>query len=336
MTFRDILGHDRVLERLRRSLAVGRVAHAYLFVGPEGVGKATVARAFAAALTCPEEPGEGCGGCPSCRRLKAATHPDSHVVEPDGQEVKIEQVRDLQKALAYRPAMARCAVAILPQAERLTLQAANALLKTLEEPPGETVLVLVAPTASLLPPTVVSRCELVSFTPLPQEELASFLVSRRGLTAEAAELTAALAAGRVGLALDSEVGDLKALRERAWQYLTSAAEGPGSVLAWSKHGLEEMRRGRSSLKAAGLELNTALLSLARDVVVTAAGQPDRLIHADLAEQYASLPAGGQPAAAQAVFEAVQAGRAQLDRNLNTQLVYETMGLAIAEANRGRT
>jgi DNA polymerase-3 subunit delta' len=335
VTFREVFGHDRVLERLRRSLAVGRVAHAYLFVGPAGVGKATVARAFSAALTCPEEPGEGCGECPSCLRLEAATHPDVHVVEPDGQEVKIEQVRGLQRALAYRPSMARCAVAIIPQAERLNLPAANALLKTLEEPPGETVLVLVSPAASLLPPTVVSRCEQVSFTPLPQEELASFLVSRRGLTAEAAALTAALAAGRVGLALEAEVGDLKALRERAWQFVKAAAEGPGSVLAWSQHGLEEMRQGRSSLKAAGLELNTALLSLARDVVVSAAGQPERLIHADLAGLYASLPAGGQQAAAQAVFEAVQVGRAQLGRNLNPQLVYETMGLTIAEANRGR-
>ncbi|MFQ6672676.1 MAG: DNA polymerase III subunit delta', partial [Candidatus Tectimicrobiota bacterium] len=234
MTFRGVIGHARVLERLRRSLAVGRVAHAYLFVGPEGVGKATVARAFAAALTCPAESGEGCGGCPSCRRLAAGTHPDVHVVEAKGQEVKIEQVRALQGALAYRPSLARRAVAIVPQAERLTLGAANALLKTLEEPPGETVVVLVAPTASLLPPTVVSRCEQVSFTPLPQEELASFLVDRRGLTAEAAALTAALAAGRVGLALEAEVGELKALRDRAWQVLAAAAAGPGAVLAWSQ------------------------------------------------------------------------------------------------------
>jgi DNA polymerase-3 subunit delta' len=316
VTFHSIVGHARVLERLRRSLAVERVAHAYLFVGPTGVGKSTVARAFAAALTCPEEPGEGCGACSSCRRLAAGTHPDVHVVEPDGQEVKIDHVRALQGALAYRPAEAQRAVAIVPQAERLTLEASNALLKTLEEPPGETVVVLVAPTASLLPSTVVSRCEQVSFTPLPPEELASFLVERRGLTAEAARLTAALAAGRVGQALEAEVGELKAMRE------------------WSRKSVEEMRRERSSLKAEGLELSSALLSLARDIILTEAGQLDRLIHADLADRYSALPAARRPAAAQAMFEAVQVARSRLKRNLNPQLVYETMGLAIAEANRG--
>ena len=334
MTFHSIVGHARVLERLRRSLAVERVAHAYLFVGPTGVGKATVARAFAAALTCPEEPGEGCGACSSCRRLAAGGHPDVHVVEPDGQVVTIDQVRALQGALAYRPAEAQRAVAIVPQAERLMLEAANALLKTLEEPPGETVVVLVAPTASLLPSTVVSRCEQVSFTPLPPEELASFLVERRGLTAEAARLTAALAAGRVGQALEAEVGELKAMRERAWQFFAAAADGPGSVLAWSRKSVEEMRRERSSLKAEGLELSSALLSLARDIILTEAGQFDRLIHADLADRYSALPAARRPAAAQAMFEAVQVARSRLKRNLNPQLVYETMGLAIAEANRG--
>lgn len=336
MTFRGVVGHGRVMERLRRCLAAGRVAHAYLFVGPVGVGKATVAWAFAAALTCPAETGEGCGRCSSCQRLKRGSHPDVHVVEPEGLEVKIDQIRALQGSLAYRPTMARRAVAILPRAERLNLQAANALLKTLEEPPGETVLVLVSPTAHLLPPTVVSRCEQVAFTPLPTEELATLLVDRRGLAAEAAALVAALAAGRVGKALDAEVGELKALRERAWGFLSAAADGPGPVLGWSQEWFEELRRGRFGLKSAGLELGVALLSLARDVVLAASGQKGRFIHADLADRFTSLPAARQMAAAVAVFEAVQAGRLQLERNLNPRLVYETMGLAIAEASQGCT
>ena len=334
MTFRSIVGHGRVLERLRRCLASGRVAHAYLFVGPAGLGKATVAQAFAAALACSEEPGEGCGKCPSCRRVASGTHPDIHVVEPEGLEVKIDQVRTLQGALAYKPSMAARAVALLPRAERLTLQAANALLKTLEEPPGETVMVLASPTASLLPATVVSRCERVSFAPLPTEELIDVLVERRGLSAEAAGLVAALSAGRVGLALSADVGGLKALREQAWGFLEAADDGPGSVLFWTQEWFGELRRSRARQKVAGLEMSGVLLSLARDFVLAASGHVERLIHVDWADRLASAAAARRVASAKDVFEALQTARAQLERNLNPQMVYETMGLTIAEACRG--
>jgi DNA polymerase-3 subunit delta' len=334
VTFREVFGHARNLERLRRCLASGRVAHAYLFVGPEGVGKSTVAQAFACALTCPAEPGEGCGACPSCQRILSGNHPDVHVVEPEGQVVKIEQIRVLQEALAFRPAFAPRSVAVLSRAERMTLQAANALLKTLEEPPGKTVIVLVSPTASLLPSTVVSRCEQIPFAPIPTEELADFLVARRGMTPEAASLAAAMAAGRVGPALEADLGELKALRSKAWEFLKAATEGPASVLEWSQAWFDEKRRGRSSLKVSGLELSQALLGLTRDLVVSASGQRKRLIHPDLDDRYGSLSVARNTAAAAAAFNAVQEAQGHLARNLNPQLVCEAMGLAIAEASRG--
>lgn len=334
MIFREVLGHARNLERLRRCLASGRVSHAYLFVGPEGIGKSTVAKAFACALTCPEEPGEGCGECPSCRRIVSGSHPDVHIVEPEGQAVKIEQVRDLQEAVAFRPALAPRTVAVLPRAERMTPQAANALLKTLEEPPGETVIVLVSPTPSLLPPTVVSRCELIAFAPIPAEELAGILVARRGMSREAASLAAAMASGRVGLALEADLGELKALRNKALEFLKAATEGPATVIEWSQAWFDEQRRGRSSLKASGLELSQALLGLTRDLVVSASGERKRLIHPDLADRYGSLPAVRTTAQAAEAFKAVQEAQGHLARNLNPQLVCEAMGLAIAEASRG--
>lgn len=334
MTFKEVVGHSRILERLRRAMASGRVAHAYLFVGPEGVGKSTVARAFALALTCPEEPAEGCGVCPSCKRIAAGSHPDVHVVEPEGLTLKIEKVRDLQEALSYRPSAAPRKVAVLPKAERLNVQAANALLKTLEEPPGETVMVLVAPTASLLPATVVSRCERVAFAPIPTSELAELLVARRGMSREAASLASAMVAGRVGLALEADLGELKALRSTALDFLRAAASGPASVLEWSQGWFEEKRRGRAGLKASGLELSHALLGLARDLALAASGDSERLIHRDLAERYGELPFGRSARAASEAFKAVQEAQVQLLRNLNPQLVYETMGLAIAETGRG--
>jgi DNA polymerase-3 subunit delta' len=315
-------------------LASGRVAHAYLFVGPRGVGKSTVARAFAAALTCRAEPLEGCGACPSCKRIASGGHPDVHLVEPEGPAVKIEHVRDLQEALAYRPAEAPRSVAVVPNAERLTIQAANALLKTLEEPPGDAVIVLVSPTASLLPPTVVSRCERVAFAPLPTEELARILVEKRGMKEEVASLVAAMVAGRPGLALGADLGELKALRDRAWGLLKAAAEGPASILEWSQGWFDEARQGRLSLKASAMELNSALLSLTRDAVVCSSRQTGRLVHADMAERYEALVLARKTEAAISAFEAVQVAQSQLMRNLNPQLICETMGLAITEASRG--
>jgi DNA polymerase-3 subunit delta' len=313
VTFKEVLGHSRILERLRRCLASGRVAHAYLFVGPRGVGKSTVARAFAAALTCRAEPLEGCGACPSCKRIASGGHPDVHLVEPEGPAVKIEHVRDLQEALAYRPAEAPRSVAVVPNAERLTIQAANALLKTLEEPP---------------------RCERVAFAPLPTEELARILVEKRGMKEEVASLVAAMVAGRPGLALGADLGELKALRDRAWGLLKAAAEGPASILEWSQGWFDEARQGRLSLKASAMELNSALLSLTRDAVVCSSRQTGRLVHADMAERYEALVLARKTEAAISAFEAVQVAQSQLMRNLNPQLICETMGLAITEASRG--
>lgn len=195
-SFQQLIGQERAKTILRHSLERGRISHAYLFVGPSGTGKRTLALAFAAALNCLADQ-RPCGSCRNCRRIDEGNHPDVTVLEPEGRSFKIDQIRQVQQLISLKPYEARSKIFILDGAEALTEQAANSLLKTLEEPPPYSVLILLADDSALLP-TITSRCTLVHFQPLPQETVEEYL-RQRGIV-EAAEIAAA-SGGSIGKAL---------------------------------------------------------------------------------------------------------------------------------------
>lgn len=216
MTFRDVVGHERAAARLRRAVSDGRQPGAVLVLGPPGVGKRALADAFTALLLC-DAPvdGDACGVCAQCTRVAAGTHPDVRVVarDEDRRDVRIEQVRDLTRWLALQPLMAGRKVGIIDDAHCLNEHGQNALLKTLEEPPGSAVLVLVATYPSLLLPTVRSRCQLVRLDPLPADAVARVLEAH-GVPPERAGLLAPLAEGSPGQALAMDGEDERAARQR--------------------------------------------------------------------------------------------------------------------------
>ncbi|MDY0003837.1 MAG: DNA polymerase III subunit delta' [Polyangia bacterium] len=193
--FRSVRGHDLVIAQLQRSISQDRVPHAYLFSGPDGVGKAFAAAALAQALNCEREPGAGCGICPACDRLRREVHPDLIRVVSDGKSIKIEQVRSLEDRLAQGPHEGRALVVLFDEAERLTTAAANAMLKSLEEPRPRVHFVLVTAAPSRLPITVRSRCHHLRFGPLPEPVLAALLVEELGEDPPRAEAVARLAEG---------------------------------------------------------------------------------------------------------------------------------------------
>ena len=201
MSFDAILGHDRPLKVLRRALATGRVPHAYLFWGPDGVGKETVATAWAQVLLCadPQALGraEACGNCGPCRKAAAGSHADLHRLVPGAASIPIADVRALQEALAYRSFERGRKVAIIRDAFRLTREASNALLKTLEEPPPGTHIVLLAHHRNQLLPTMVSRCQSLRFDPIPEEDVGR-LLEAGGLAGPAARAMARSAGGCPG------------------------------------------------------------------------------------------------------------------------------------------
>ncbi|UCC66100.1 MAG: DNA polymerase III subunit delta' [Deltaproteobacteria bacterium] len=204
MAFRDVVGHQRPLQTLQKEIKAGKVHHAYLFTGMEGIGKRLVALNMAKALNCLTQEGDACDHCHSCQRMDKGFHPDLIPIAAEGEAIKIQQIRELQRVIAFKPYEARWRVIIVDGAERTTREAANAFLKTLEEPPPWTTIILVASTVETLPPTVPSRCQRIRFNLLRQEEVGEVLA--RHLCEEEIHTLAPLAGGSPGrvLRLDRE------------------------------------------------------------------------------------------------------------------------------------
>lgn len=201
----EMLGHAWAADLLKEHIVRGFTRHAYLLTGPYGVGRRTLALRFAQALNCPQapSPGEPCRKCRTCKQIENMQYADLSVVQADqmGGTLKVDQVRELQHALALAPYEARYRVALLLRFEESHASAANALLKTLEEPPSQVILVLTAESGERLLPTIVSRCEILRLRPLPLQVIEEGLQALWNLPAERARLLAHLSGGRPGYAL---------------------------------------------------------------------------------------------------------------------------------------
>lgn len=280
MAFEAIRAQSAAIELLSRAIRSGRVAHAYAFVGPSGVGRRLTALAFAQALLCPAE---GCGQCRTCARVNAGTHPDCHLVVPDGQNIKIEQIRELERLAHLTPHEGRRKVFILDSAERMTLPAAHAFLKTLEEPPARTVLVLILAQVRALPATILSRCQLVRFCPLPLSDAVALLMEH-GVEEGEAPLLARVSEGRVGLALARAPKSFAEQRDQALSLLGEvAAKGAEPLLTRT----EAMGRDRALVEAF---IETYWLWYRDLLCVKAGGDSRLLIHADREAELAQTAA----------------------------------------------
>ncbi len=194
------IGHEWAVEFLGRAIRTQRVAHTYLFAGPANTGKTHLAKELAAALNCVGDH-PPCGVCEACLKTMQGSHPDVTLVEPEGDKLKIDQIRDLQRNLSLSPYEGRWRVCLMTDFQTATVEASNALLKTLEEPPSRVVLILTAIDASLLLPTIVSRCQVLPLRAVPLWEIERALIERWNVPEEQARLLARLSAGRIGWAI---------------------------------------------------------------------------------------------------------------------------------------
>lgn len=205
--FGDLVGHAAVTRRLRAAAANHRVGSAYLFFGEPGIGKRTLATLWARLLQCASPTGEPalepCGACRSCRQHAAGTHPDWSVLEPeDASVVTIDQVRRLHERLPYQPLTSSRRVVLIPEAARLSLEASNALLKVLEEPPTHVVFLLATAQRDRILPTILSRCQAVRCASPPPEAIVAHLTEGLGVPAADARRFVSQAQGRIGSAID--------------------------------------------------------------------------------------------------------------------------------------
>lgn len=198
-----VIGHQHIIEQLQRTVASDRIAGAYLFVGPIGVGKETVARYFAQLIFCQQDaqPPTVCGTCLACRKVDSGNHPDLQFIRPEGSLLRIGQIRELQKQIVYEPLEASRKVYILTDVERMNAEAENCLLKTLEEPPAASVLILLTSNIQVLLPTTRSRCQILQFHPMPTQELVAVLTDRFSVAPEQATTLAIAVGGAIGKAI---------------------------------------------------------------------------------------------------------------------------------------
>jgi DNA polymerase-3 subunit delta' len=337
MPFSDLMGQDRAVGMLRAALARGALHHALLFAGPAGVGKATAARLLAQAANCDGErarEADACGTCGPCRKIARGVHPDVLVLseertmagegrwEPKGgrapsREIVVDQVRDLvDRRLSLRRFEGRCRFVIVDPADAMNAQAQNALLKTLEEPPEDTWLVLVASAADSLFPTIRSRCLRVPFASLPPALLRDRLLSA-GRSEEAARLAASLAGGSLGRALALDEAALKSRRRAVEEVSALRSDDARGWIAYAREWGKDREEARETCEL--------LLVWLRDVLVRgAAGERAALALADLAPATARAAAGVAPAEVLQRTHRARQALAALRQNASPALALERM------------
>lgn len=320
MSFGAIFGHQQALENLRAALAKGRLHHAYLFLGPEGVGKRTIALALARALHCPEANNDFCGQCVNCKRIGDANHPDVRVIEPlaGKKEISIQQIRDVEKELNYQSFTGGRKVVIFDPATLMNLSSQNALLKTLEEPPANCLLILIAANGGALLPTLRSRCLKVTFGPLDRAAVADYLQKKKQVPAEAAQFLAALSMGSLGAAL--KLNDSKLFeKRREWAALL------GALNKGDYRGASEAAEKLAGNKDEALKFLEWAETFYRDVLVFAATQSSQeMINLDLLQQAEPLAGAAKIDHWLALLEQTAGAGARIQRNLNRRMVIEDL------------
>ncbi|MGH7827544.1 MAG: DNA polymerase III subunit delta' [Candidatus Binatia bacterium] len=319
MGFAEIIGHRRQLETLRVALKKRRLHHAYLFVGPDGVGKRTVAFSLAQAIHCVEIEDDFCGRCAACVRIRKGNHPDVRFIEPlsGKKEISIQQVRELEKELFYRSFSGGGKVAIIDPATLMNGPAQNALLKTLEEPPKESLIVLIAAAAGGLLPTVRSRCLSLSFGPLKRGLIAEYLVSK-GKAPEAASDLAALAMGSLGVAITLEEGELLEKRQIWVEMLSSLSAGDYRAAMAAAEAIAGNRdESLKFLEWAG--------SWYRDLVIyTVTQSPEEIVNLNMIGHIEKQSSEiGLEQLLSSVSQTVEAAR-QIHRNVNRRMAIEDL------------
>jgi len=336
----QVVGQNRAVSLFQRSLEREAVAHAYLLVGPPHVGKMTLALDLAKALNC-EASEPPCGVCDSCQKIALAKHADVQIIglTRDGNsaetkprvEISIDQIRQMQHSASLPPFEGRCKVFIIDGAELLSNEAANCLLKTLEEPVGKVIFVLLTTNERLLPATVISRCQRLELPPLAATEVEATLNSRWGVEPQKARLLARLSHGCLGWALSAahNGGLLERRAERMDRLLNVIDADCEERFAYATQLAAQFSQNRGLVQ----EILDLWLDYWRDLLLIKAGCDDTITNADMLATLVDQAKGYSLVQVKSFINSLQAAEEQLRQNANPRLVLEVLMLSIPRRGR---
>jgi len=280
MAFKDVSGNSRVKKILVKALQKNRVPNSLLFCGPEGVGQREMALVLAKALNCQQKIDDACESCASCRAVNAGNFPDVIELQPEGNVLKIEQMRFLRDTAYLKPMIGKRRVFIVAEAEKMTEEAANSLLKILEEPPLFSYIILMTHNPFLLMSTIKSRCQILNFLPISKEDIEKILVDR-GYERRKARILSLGVHGNLRQALSLEWEEVQGRRKQAWQLFLSLLNKE-NVASFLRNYTSSQR---SLLKDEWAELLEILSSFCRDLIlVKENGQGQLLMNPDFEQE----------------------------------------------------
>ncbi|MDO8490673.1 MAG: DNA polymerase III subunit delta' [Dehalococcoidia bacterium] len=335
----EVFGHEKALKALTTGLEQGRLAHAYLFAGPAHVGKMTLAVNLAQAVNC-REAERPCGECNACRRIKGGKHTDVQVVSRLADEggrtkadISIDQVREFERQANLKAYEGQCRVFIIEDAEKMTTEAANCLLKTLEEPPPQVLLLLLTSKERQLLPTIVSRCRRIEMKPLPVSAVEQALQERWQAPPDKARVLARLSAGRLGWAMTAHL-DNKVLEERSHRlarFIEVASAPRSQRLAYAAELAAQFGRGADSVDET-LELWCGWW---RDLLLVKGGGQRLIANVNLEPSVNDEAAQSELATIRRFLQSLDDAGRQLERRANPLLVLEVLMLSLPHRSKER-
>ena len=329
------IGQTRIISLFEHGLGNKSLAHAYLFTGPEHIGKMTLATELAMALNC-EGNAPPCHECSACKKIAAGNHADVLVIrltpgEEDAEEgtvaeatkISIEQIKDIQHSASLPPFEGKQRVYIIEGAEQMSIEAANRLLKTLEEPPDKVTFILITSNDKLLLSTVVSRCQKLEFQPMPLEEEAEALTKKINLVPERARLLAALSRGCPGWAITA-AGDENVLTERDFQLnrVFSIIKDTDERFAYAA----QLASGFSQNRKAVYDILNIWKDYWRDIMLVKTGCPQLIINIDRKDEIIKIAEGYSLGKIRGFIKSIEAAARQLEQNVNARLALEVLML----------
>ena len=328
MSFDNILGQETVVTILKNALTKNRLSHAYIFTGKEGVGKGRTAFEFAKAINCNRLEDDACDECLSCRKANNDNHPDIKEMKAENSSIKIDQIRELQQEIMYKPYESKKKVYIIHQAEDMTLSAANSLLKTLEEPPSYAIIILLTNNLNQLLATTISRCQLIRFKRIAHDLIKQNLINNYDLSPAKGQLVSSLADGRYDYAANLIEDETQLeMREEIIEFLVGFPNIDRVELFEEVQDLLEYKDKINQI----LEI---MITWYRDLLLLNLEQEDKIINADYISELKNNLSNLESAEIEKMIEIIEESNKLIKEfNVNLQLSLEVMLLKLKRSRR---